>query len=85
MSNQNMETSDLTQVAGGSIRPHKTLNVLVASRWLMEPEHFCQLSLEDQAALTIHATDELWLDTFLHEGAKKGIEIIYQAYVAGMV
>lgn len=80
---------ELTRVSGGDGedgRPPnagKTLNVLIASRWLLEPKHFCQLSAEDQAALSAHPTDELWLELFLNQGAAAGNEIIRQAVEVG--
>ena len=78
---------ELTAVVGGRVAPHnrKTLDVFVAARYLLEPDHFWQLSIEDQKALKEHATEAIWLETFLNNGVKKGIAIIIKAREAGMV
>ncbi len=82
-----IKAPELTQVVGGVFKPHvrRTLDVFVAAKWLMLPENFIQLSVEDQAAFMEHATESIWLENFLNEGAKAGIEIIRKAREAGLV
>ena len=81
-----IKDQELMQVAGGRLPPHgHKLDVFLAAKWLMRPENFYQLSLEDQAAFMKHATESIWLETFLNEGAKNDVEIIRKAREAGLV